>query len=259
METAWMLTHMVGITRGAETLHDNEEERRVQPRTGANDGESDVDDDIRNLFGVVLGGQANESQNSSGGQNANLEKLGTTFWETTKTLWKTTKIFGKTTKGGLVSMGVSWTNNHKGEPDVNTRMPTVVTAGQTVAQVSPSEMSHGPVRTTRLTTAMRRDLDMLDSGRPSTHAQRNTGSGHAHETLPSEKRRGRKEVFEHALRTCHQGFLKQAKVKEWNKMTASKAVKIVNREESDAIRRCPTLRKRIVKSRFVLTRMMKTL
>ena len=104
METAWMLTHMVGITRGAETLHDNEEERRVQPRTGANDGESDVDDDIRNLFGVVLGGQANESQNSSGGQNANLEKLGTTFWETTKTLWETTKIFGKTTKGGLVSM-----------------------------------------------------------------------------------------------------------------------------------------------------------
>ena len=60
----------------------------------------------------------------------------------------------------------------QGEPDVNTRMPTVVTEGQTVAQVSPSEMSYGPVRTTRLTTAMRRDLDMLDSGRPSTHDPR---------------------------------------------------------------------------------------
>ena len=65
-----------GVIRGAETLHDNEEERRVRPRIGDNDGELDVDDDIRDLFGAVLEGQANESQNSTGDQNANLEQVG---------------------------------------------------------------------------------------------------------------------------------------------------------------------------------------
>ena len=88
-----------GIIRGAETLHDNEEERRVRPRIGANDGELDVDNDIRNLFGAVLEGQINEPQESSGVKTLTWNKLGIIFWEITKTLWETTKILGKTTKG----------------------------------------------------------------------------------------------------------------------------------------------------------------
>ena len=248
-----------GIIRGAETLHDNEEERRVRPRIGANDGELDVDDDIRNLFGAVLEGQTNEPQESSGGQNTNLEQVGDNILGDHQDTLGDHQDFGQNHQRRVSFDGSVMDEEPQGEPDVNTRIPTAVTAGQTVDQVSPSEMSYGPVRTTRLTTTMRRDLDMLDSGRPSTHVQRNTASEYAHETLLSEKRRGRKEVFEHELRTCHQGSLKQAKVKEWSKMTASKAVKVLNREESDAIRGCPTLRKRIVKSRFVLTRMMKTL
>ena len=243
-----------GIIRGAETLHDNEEERRVRPRIGANDGELDVGDDIRNLFGAVLEGQTNEPQESSGGQNTNLEQVGDNILGDHQDTLGDHQDFGQNHQRRVSFDGSVMDEEPQGEPDVNTRIPTAVTAGQTVDQVSPSEMSYGPVRTTRLTKAMRRDLDMLDSGRPSTHAQRNTASEHAHETLLSEKRRGRKEVFEHELRTCHQGSLKQAKVKEWSKMTASKAVKVLNREESDAIRGCPTLRKRIVKSRFVLTK-----
>ena len=55
---------------------------------------------------------------------------------------------------------------------------------------------YGPVRQHRpLTTAMRQDLNLLDSGRPSSYKPPSI----SHEAMMVQKKCGRKEVFENEL------------------------------------------------------------
>ena len=108
----------------------------------------------------------------------------------------------------------------------------------------------------QLMTALRRDLNLLDHGRPSTQRPANVNDVllNYEEVLLVEKRRGRKEVFRHELSECHMSRLKAARRKEWNKMISSGAVRVLSVEESNHIRQNPRTRKRLLKSRFVYTK-----
>ena len=55
----------------------------------------------------------------------------------------------------------------------------------------------------------------------------------------TEKRRGRKEVFENELKPCHKPGLQKAKLKELNKLVSSGAVRVLSKKESDAVRNDP--------------------
>lgn len=70
----------------------------------------------------------------------------------------------------------------------------------------------------------------------------------------TEKRRGRKEVFENELKPCHRPGLQKAKLKELNKLVSSGAVRVLSKQESDAVRNDSKLRGRILKSRYVITK-----
>ena len=70
----------------------------------------------------------------------------------------------------------------------------------------------------------------------------------------TEKKRGRKEVFERELKSCHMPGLKKAKLKEFKKLVSSGAVRVLSKKESDAVKCDPKLRERILKSRYVITK-----
>ena len=111
----------------------------------------------------------------------------------------------------------------------------------------------GPVRTQNaLMTALRRNADMLDFGGPIRRQE--SQQEHGHEAHMSEKRRGRREIFEKELSACHDMSLRRAKKKEWNKLISSGAVRVLSKEESDKVRQDKHLGSRILKSRFVLTK-----
>ena len=145
-------------------------------------------------------------------------------------------------------------------------------------------LEYGPVRTHQpLMTAMRTNLNLLDQGGPiRRHAQQQvcsspqpfTGSSpqpfvgsspqpftssstqpfEGFEVNMTEKRRGRKEVFENELKSCHKPGLQKAKLKELNKLVSSGAVRVLSKKESDAVRNDPKLRGCILKSRYVITK-----
>lgn len=60
--------------------------------------------------------------------------------------------------------------------------------------------------------------------------------------------------MEHELSGCHQEKLRNAKKKEWNKLLASGAIKVLSKEESRQIMGDEQMKQRIVKSRFVITK-----
>ena len=110
---------------------------------------------------------------------------------------------------------------------------------------------YGPVRQHRpLTTAMRQDLNLLDSGRPSSYKPPSKG----HEVMKVQKKRGRKEVFENELFAGQRPGLRKAKAKEWNKLISSGAIRVLSKEESAQIKKDPNMQKQILKSPFVITK-----
>ena len=128
-------------------------------------------------------------------------------------------------------------------------------------QGSSSSSHYGPVRNTTLRDDMRHNLDLLDMGRLPRRNQPNETNVvshdvllHEHEVLVVEKRRGRKEIFAKELWPCHADKLKRAKQKEWNKLIASGAIKVLSKEESRRLRKNHESRKKILKSRYVFTK-----
>ena len=118
-------------------------------------------------------------------------------------------------------------------------------------QGSESREEYGPVRQHRpLTIAMRNSLNLLDSGRPRNYTPPNQG----HDTFMVQKKRGRKEVFENELFKAQAPGLRKAKNKEWNKLISSGAVRVLSKSESEQILGDPQMKKRVLKSRFVITK-----
>lgn len=73
--------------------------------------------------------------------------------------------------------------------------------------VKTAAVSHGPIRTnTSLLTAACRNLEGLEFKRITKHE---------HDTFVTEKKGGRKEVYENELKPCHGANLRSAKKKEW--------------------------------------------
>ena len=125
------------------------------------------------------------------------------------------------------------------------------------ASLDASSSHYAPIRIGNpLMTALRRDLNLLDHGRPSTQRPANVNDVllNYEEVLLVEKRRGRKEIFRHELSECHMSRLKAARRKEWNKIISSGAMRVLSVEESNHIRQNPQTRKRLLKSRFVYTK-----
>ena len=124
-----------------------------------------------------------------------------------------------------------------------------------------SAHEYGPIRSpSRLTHAMRQNLDLLDHGRSVRTLERNVHDAslvedelvHEEVYVVHVKKKGRKEVLETELGNHVKGKLSKAKRKEWDKMIASGAVKV---HAGEAARNLinEVGKHRLLSSRFVLT------
>ena len=124
-----------------------------------------------------------------------------------------------------------------------------------------SAHEYGPIRSpSRLTHAMRQNLDLLDHGRPVRTLERNVHDAslvedelvHEEVYVVHVKKKGRKKVLETELGNHVKGKLSKAKRKEWDKMIASGAVKV---HAGEAARNLinEVGKHRLLSSRIVLT------
>ena len=132
--------------------------------------------------------------------------------------------------------------------------------GVAVSGSAPAESSaYAPVRTqTALSRAMRRNVHLLDMGRPARVKPTKAGD-EQHEVLLHEdvlvaelKKKRKKEVSEASLLKENREGLIRAKVKEWDKIVKSSAIKVHSGKAAEQIiAECGE--GRMLQSRFVVT------
>ena len=132
--------------------------------------------------------------------------------------------------------------------------------GVVVSGSAPVESSaYAPVRTqTALSRAMRRNVHLLDMGRPARIKPTKAGD-EQHEVLLHEdvllaelKKKRKKEVSEASLLKENREGLIRAKIKEWDKIVKSSAIKVYSGKAAEQIiAECGE--GRVLQSRFVVT------